>query len=66
MSKSIFELKLHEELELDTYFYVTRVPGGWIYTDNKYDTTTSVFVPYSIEFYCQEVEKAEEGVPARG
>lgn len=41
---SIYSLKLHETLKVDTHFdklYITRVPSGWIYNTENGDT----FVP---------------------
>lgn len=53
MAKSVYEMKLHEEIRVfttnewdgETRYYITRVPGGWIYQYNA----TSTFVPYSDE-----------------
>jgi len=47
----MFNLKLNESLIQD-YMVITRVPGGWIYTQYQYAATkagaiTSCFVPYS-------------------
>ena len=60
MSKTIFDLELHDTLKISTkiyedggdfksFFFVTRVPGGWIYK-RSLDNETSVFLPYSKEF----------------
>lgn len=49
---TIHDMKLHEELYIrdnDIGYYVTRVPGGWLYTTDTHGTTTT-FVPYSDEF----------------
>lgn len=50
MSKSIYELDLHERNpeQKDGYqsYHIHRVPGGWIYEFSK----SSVFVPYDNEF----------------
>jgi len=40
--KTIYELELHESVEIEDGIVVMRVPGGWIYE--------TVFVPYSNEF----------------
>ena len=55
MEKTIYDLKLHETLELDDDITIIRVPGGWIYTYysdyyNQHKTSSMVFVPYSLEF----------------
>lgn len=66
MGKTIYELNLHESVEISsvnsmnnqTSTTATRVPGGWIYKTNKTVMTgngiassqASVFVPYSEEF----------------
>ena len=51
--ESIWELKLHETVSFGLC-EVMRIPGGWIYTyfDSKtgQEATTSVFIPFSIEF----------------
>ena len=51
MGKTIYELSLHEKLELDTHTTVMRVPGGWIYTNyfgvQGFYHENSTFVPYS-------------------
>ena len=52
MEKTIYNIKLHESISIDTVI-ILRVPGGWIYDeydDNKDITTTSTFVPYNDEF----------------
>lgn len=52
--KKIYELNLHEGITITDpetkrqIFYVTRVPGGWLYYDS--DTNSNVFVPYNNEF----------------
>ena len=50
---NIYDLKLHETRSADDFF-ITRVPGGWIYTHCVWDRKTdnpifgsSVFVPYT-------------------
>ena len=47
MENTIYDLKLHESLQIREGLYVFRVPGGWIYADQK---TVPIFVPYSNEF----------------
>lgn len=45
----MYSLKLHEESEVAKNFYVTRVPGGWIYDRYCPETDqmkTSTFVPF--------------------
>ncbi len=53
-NKSIYDMKLHDELTLHggAYQLVTRVPGGWLYstyTGNDMGVS-SVFVPFNYEF----------------
>ena len=55
MSYSIYDLKLHEGISINTdqAFYVTRVPGGWlyeIYNEDSGEGHPPVFVPFSREF----------------
>ena len=37
------KLKLHQSLKIMEDLYVTKVPGGWLYTNN--DITVMQFVP---------------------
>ena len=51
MKKTIYELELHEELNIDSRHFdvvVSRVPGGWIYTNYVKGTiiTGGTFVPF--------------------
>ena len=52
--KSIYELELHEEIQIPkSYMWVRRVAGGWIYSEygeTAGDMVTSAFVPYHNEF----------------
>jgi len=50
--KELYEMAFHQTKKFSTGFYVTRVPGGWIYEDAE--TSSAVFVPYHNEF--QEVD----------
>lgn len=45
----MYDLKLNETMETDD-FYITRVPGGWIYSYNWMKSRPDLFVPYSDEF----------------
>jgi hypothetical protein len=46
---SIYNLKLHESVEIGNGWTVMRVPGGWIYR-NYYHEATCAFVPLNNEF----------------
>jgi len=52
--KSIYELELHETLELEVnsgHLAITRVPGGWIYEKRVPGVSVSItFVPFNVEF----------------
>lgn len=48
--KTIYNMALHEDLRVDQYVYVLRVPGGWVYQNYLNDSMSSVFVPFSNEF----------------
>ena len=63
LKKVWYELTLNETARLDNYTSITRVPGGWIYTETMcskesssrdYDDAefvmNTVFIPYSNEF----------------
>lgn len=48
--KSMYDLKLNEEMELaEDYCWIRRVPGGWIYEYEKPGnySVAAVFVPYT-------------------
>jgi len=48
MSKNLYDMKLHEAIELDSRIghSVMRVPGGWIYKFAE----SRIFVPFNNEF----------------
>lgn len=52
--KTIYELDLHESLEIEDGIVVMRVPGGWIYE--------AVFVPYDDEFNPKQHRMLEYGL----
>jgi hypothetical protein len=51
---TLYNMKLHERVEIEDEFYVMRVPGGWIYMDMNDDlrplTINMCFVPFHPEF----------------
>lgn len=58
MAKSVYSMKIHEELQVgSTFTHILRVPGGWIYTthhpyqEGQRDEyrPTAVFVPITKE-----------------
>jgi len=58
-SKLIYDMELHEEVEVTTSLYILRVPGGWMYKQyhsslsvdvGAYSLLSMTFVPYSEEF----------------
>lgn len=55
MEKTIYDLELHEEIQLLDSQFVKRVPGGWVYSYFS-DLNVSVFVPYNEEFNKNAVE----------
>lgn len=46
--KSIYDLGLHEKINISLRVYAQRVPGGWIYYESHYNIAT--FVPFNNEF----------------
>jgi hypothetical protein len=56
MDNLLYQMKLHDVLNFD-YFIVTRVPGGWVYTQTYFKNVCSVFVPYSNEFYVNNIKE---------
>lgn len=61
--EKIYEMKLHDEICLDLYTNVLRVPGGWIYQYSTEWTGTSQFVPFSDEFQPRESESLLDPPP---
>ena len=52
-TKTIYNMALHEETQIDADTYVMRVAGGWLYSCyNSVDgvNATSTFVPFHNEF----------------
>ena len=45
---TIYELNLHEEIQISETEYIKRVPGGWLYIDSA--LCTSTFVPFNNEY----------------
>lgn len=61
MNKTIYELELHEWIDLDrtTNFCVYRVPGGWVYTryHSGANQIVETFVPFNNEFEGSEINR---------
>ena len=55
-SKSVYDMKLHEELEDKSnssdilHMRILRVPGGWIYYSPYTGSRSGTFVPFDNEF----------------
>lgn len=73
--KSIYDLKLNEQIKIDSNLSILRVPGGWIYeyarqTANitgranveKSLAVSCVFVPYNEEFNNKDSAYETRGV----
>ncbi len=60
MSK-IYQLKLHDTIQLDGLVSVIRVPGGWIYSIQTMMTGefSTCFVPFNDEFQNETDTKTE-------
>jgi hypothetical protein len=65
IEKSIYDLKLHENLSVSSSASCFRVAGGWIYSfiDNFSRITQYVFIPFSDEF--QRLPDASHPSPQR-
>ena len=50
LETDIYNLELHQFGKIPGGFYVTRVPGGWIYQDITDDNGGGIFVPWNNEF----------------
>ena len=48
--KTIYDLRLHEEIRVEYSLYVRRVAGGWLYTYYQSSSSTIMFVPFDDEF----------------
>jgi len=57
--KTIYDLKLHEELKISPKIWVMRVPGGWIYEHGS-APFRNLFVPYNVEFDPKYLPKPED------
>ena len=60
MKKTIYDLKLHETLEISGGMVIMRVPGGWLYDCWDYDKSEykqGTFVPFSNEFKSKNKEQ---------
>lgn len=48
---NLYELELHQQVNITARISVTRVPGGWIYTFRESSTAFSTsFVPFNNEY----------------
>jgi hypothetical protein len=54
---NIYEMKLHEEMNIGLCWSVLRVPGGWIYTNSA---SNSKFIPFDNEFMEEEYKKEDQ------
>lgn len=57
MYKNIYDLRLHEELDIGFRTTVKRVEGGWLYVIKgffKGAPHTTTFVPFNNEFQIKE------------
>ncbi len=67
----LYELKLHETLNLEDHSLVRRVPGGWIYVEfvesivaaGEGHFLSPVFVPFDDEFKHAEVPEHKDNAP---
>ncbi len=55
MKDKLYNMDLHDELEIWKGMYVIRVPGGWIYRNDMEQAggtwqDSSVFVPFDNEY----------------
>jgi len=60
----LYDMKLHDTIDIQKIFdnylpyqYVTRVPGGWIYSNyntNKDKYTDKIFIPYNNDMQVEE------------
>lgn len=61
MDKTLYNLKLHEEICAESGYHVFRVPGGWIYRFWDYSNedyfSHATFVPFNNEFENVEDKK---------
>lgn len=70
MMKNLYNIRLHELLQINNYTEVLRVPDGWLYTiyfPKVGDFPVVLFVPYHREFEEEEnlnVSKPGESFPS--
>jgi hypothetical protein len=64
MSENIYDMKLHDEISLNSFVTIRRVPGGWLYIDfsscSPNSSVTSTFVPSNSEFTGYNQDKNEK------
>ena len=54
IKQDVYKLGLHESMTVADYF-ITRVPGGWLYRSNQSYTAPLCFVPFDNGF--QEIKR---------
>lgn len=64
MSNELYDMKLNDELAMDKYCDVLRVPGGWIYKQvtecgSGGYTCSMCFVPFDNEFQASPPDTGE-------
>ena len=50
--EDIYKMKLHEIIKInegELYNKIIRVPGGWIYYNQKQQAPNGVFVPFNVD-----------------
>jgi len=62
VAKTIYEMKLHDELA-ESPWYITRVPGGWLYLHNDHGTSPT-FVPFSLNGDLPHAKEENSDSPA--
>jgi len=50
MEHDIHNMDMLQNLKLNDWSSITRVPGGWVYIASDTDGISSTFIPYSDEF----------------
>lgn len=65
--KSIYELDLHEEIDICNGTHIMRVPGGWRYLDinSAPGSQSSIFVSYNDEFHPDQLKPERVGFSSR-
>ena len=66
MEKTIYTMKLHEEIVINDWTTILRVAGGWVYTQHiSRNCYQSNFVPFNKEYDFRECKMTRRNMPRK-